>query len=91
MIGCATQDARYVNNHLNVDFFDRALIYKNESDLKEANPFGVKKLIENGEILPSTFLYTQQVAHLAALENWPVPAESVIQYKRLFKKENADV
>jgi hypothetical protein len=90
-IDASTHWLKELGNHLNVDFFDRALIYKNESDLKEANPFGVKKLIENGEILPSTFLYTQQVAHLAALENWPVPAESVIQYKRLYTKENADV
>jgi hypothetical protein len=89
-IDASTRWLKELGNHLSVDFFNRALIYKNESDLKEANPFGVKKLIENEEILPSTFLYTQQVAHLAALENWPVPAESVIQYKRFFKKENTN-
>lgn len=89
-IDASTHWLKELGNHLNVDFFDRSLIYKNETELKAANPFGVKKLIDNGEIQPKTFLYTQQVANLAALENWPVAAEGVIQYKRFFKKEKTD-
>jgi hypothetical protein len=90
-IDASTHWLKDLGSQLNVNFFDRALIYKSENgELKEANPFGVKKLIENGEVLPKTPLYTQQVNNLGALENWPVTAESQIQYKRFFKKENAD-
>lgn len=89
-IDASTHWLKELGNHLSVDFFDRSLIYNNGTELKEANPFGVKKLIESGEILPETLLYTQQVANLAALASWPVPAASVTQYKRFFKKENAD-
>lgn len=89
-IDASTHWLKDLGNQLNVDFFDRALIYRNENELKEANPFGVKKLIENEEILSETLLYTQQVADLAALGNWPIAAETVLQYKRFFKKENAD-
>lgn len=89
-IDASTHWLKEIGNHLNIDFFDRALVYNNKNELKEANPFGVKKLIESGEILPETLLYTQQVANLAALESWPVPAETVTQYKRFFKKESAD-
>ena len=90
-IDASTRWLKDLGSHLNVDFFDRALIYQNnEGELMEANPFGVKKLIENDEILPQTLVYTQQANHLSALENWPVAAETVTQYKRFFKKENAD-
>lgn len=90
-IDASTHWLKDLGNHLNINFFDRALLFKSVGEeLKEANPFGVKKLIESGEILPETLLYTQQVANLAALANWPVPAASVTQYKRFFKKENAD-
>lgn len=90
-IDASTHWLKDLGSQLNIDFFDRALIYKNVSgELKEANPFAVKKLVENNEILPETPLYTQQVENLDALKNWPFSAESVTQYKRFFKKENAD-
>ncbi len=90
-IDASTHWLKDLGSHLKVDFFDRSLIYKIENDeLKEANPFAVKKLIENGEILPETPLFTQQVADLTALENWPVPAQIVMQYKRFFKKGEAN-
>ncbi len=93
--GCSIDASTYwlkeLGEHLRVDFFDRSLVYQREDEsLQDANPFGVKKLIETGEIRPSTLLYTQQVVNIAALQNWPVLAESVVQYKRFFKKENAD-
>lgn len=90
-IDASTHWLKELGNDLSVDFFDRALVYqRDDKSLQDANPFGVKKLIENGEIRPLTLLYTQQVTNIAALASWPVPAESVVQYKRFFKKENAD-
>lgn len=89
-IDASTHWLKSLGNELNIDFFDRSVVYLTpENTLVAISPFTVKAAIEKGDLLPQTPIFTQQVADIAGLENWPIAAENVSQYKRFFKTENA--
>ncbi len=94
--GCAIDKSvswmRETGLAMNVDFFDRSVAWIDSQGHIRLTPIsGVKELIFNEEILPSTLVFDNLVATKAQWMNrWKVPAEST-WLKKYFEEKNAEI
>jgi hypothetical protein len=79
-----------LGQRLNVDFFDRSVVYQDEAGVVKTMPVSaVKKAVADEEIRSGTLVFDNLVATKAQwMKRWKVPAERTWM-KRFFKEEAA--
>ena len=93
--GCSIDSSvswlKKLGEEMNIDFFDRSLIFISNSEIKSAPPFGLKKAVEQGLINPETTIYNsngvQTIAQLHS--NWKISAIKSPFLAKYFKVETA--
>ncbi|MGR3811555.1 hypothetical protein [Jiulongibacter sp. NS-SX5] len=87
-IDASTKWLTELGSQLNLDFFDRSIVYQGDTGLSSIAPFGIKSAVEKGQIKPETVIYNNNaIQTIAELHSkWRIRADKSIFFKRYFEK-----